>query len=134
MLGRYDVTVSLPVKDIATARNFYIDKLGLMVEKEGPYECTYSSGHVKIQVYVSNQAGSNKGTAATWEVENVEGEVAELQAKGVEFEQDTNSGGPSGNVIHSADGEKAAWFKDPDGNILCLHSGAPSERLDVQLN
>jgi hypothetical protein len=36
--------------------------------------------------------------------------------------------------VHVLDGEKAAWFKDPDGNILCLHSGPRTERLDVQLN
>jgi catechol 2,3-dioxygenase-like lactoylglutathione lyase family enzyme len=134
MLGRYDVSVSLPVKDLATARSFYIDKLGLMVDKESEYESTYSSGHVKIQVYVSSQAGSNKGTAATWEVENIESEVAELRSVGVEFEHDTSSSTPLEGDVHVLDGEKAAWFKDPDGNILCLHSGSRTERLDVQLN
>lgn len=134
MLGRYEVSVSLAVKDLATARSFYKDKLGLMVEKEGEYECTYSSGHVKVQIYVSSEAGSNKGTAATWEVENIEAEVAELRGMGVEFEHYPNSNMPLEGDVYVMDGEKAAWFKDPDGNILCLHSGAPSERLDVQLN
>jgi catechol 2,3-dioxygenase-like lactoylglutathione lyase family enzyme len=134
MLGRYDVSVSLPVKDIAAARSFYISKLGLLVDKESEYESTYSSGHVKIQVYVSSQAGSNKGTAATWEVENIESEVAALRSMGVEFEHDTNSSMELQGDVHIMDGEKAAWFKDPDGNILCLHSGSRAERLDVQLN
>ena len=134
MLGRYEVSVSLAVKDLATARNFYKDKLGLMLEKEGAYEATYSSGHVKVQVYISSEAGSNKGTAATWEVENIEAEVAELRGKGIEFEHYTNSGMEVQDDVHIADGEKAAWFKDPDGNILCLHSGSPSERLDVRLS
>ena len=134
MLGRYEVSVSLAVKDIATARGFYRDKLGLMVEKEGEYECTYSSGHVKVQIYVSNEAGSNKGTAATWEVDNIEGEVADLRSMGVEFEHYANSSMELNGDVYSMDGEKAAWFKDPDGNILCLHSGSPSERLDVHLS
>lgn len=134
MLGRYDVSVSLPVKDLATARSFYIDKLGLMVEKESSDESTYSSGHVKIQVYVSSQAGTNKATAAVWEVENIESEVAELRNLGIEFQHDTSPNTQLEGDIYVDNGEKAAWFADPDGNILCLHSGVRSERLDVQLN
>ena len=134
MLGRYEVSVSLAVKDLATARSFYKDKLGLLVEKEDAYECTYSSGHVKVQIYVSSEACSNKGTAATWEVENIENEVAELRSKGIEFEHYTNSSMQLNGDVYFMDGEKAAWFKDPDGNILCLHSGSRSERLDIRLN
>ncbi|HUB93894.1 MAG TPA: VOC family protein [Verrucomicrobiae bacterium] len=133
MLGRYDVSVSLAVKDIATARSFYIDKLGLMVEKESADEATYSSGHVKLHVYESSQAGSNKATAATWEVENIESEVVELRNLGIEFEHDTNSSTQLEGDIYVDGSEKAAWFKDPDGNVLCLHSGVRSERLDVHL-
>ena len=135
MLGRYNVGVSLAVKDLAAARNFYVDKLGLMVEKENDYESMYSSGHVKLQVYVSSFAGSNKATAAFWEVENIEAEVAQLREKGVVFEHYNDmSGIELQGDVHVMDGEKAAWFKDPDGNILCLHSGARKERLDIQLN
>jgi catechol 2,3-dioxygenase-like lactoylglutathione lyase family enzyme len=134
MLGRYEVGVSLAVKDLATARSFYKDKLGLMVEKEGEYECTYSSGHVKVQIYVSSEAGTNKGTAATWEVDNIEAEVAELRSFGIEFEHYNSSDMQLNGDVHVMDGEKAAWFKDPDGNILCLHSGSPAERMDVHLS
>jgi catechol 2,3-dioxygenase-like lactoylglutathione lyase family enzyme len=134
MLGHYEVSVSLAVKDIMTARNFYKDKLGLLVEKEGLYECTYSSGHVKLQIYVSSEAGTNKGTAATWEVDNIEGEVAELRSKGIEFEHYANSNMELHDDVYSMDGEKAAWFKDPDGNILCLHNGKPLEQMDVRLS
>ena len=134
MLGRYDVSISLPVKNLATARSFYIDKLGLMVEKESADESTYSSGHVMIQVYVSSQAGTNKVTAAMWEVENIESEVAELRNLGIVFEHDTNPDTQMEGDIYVDGDEKAAWFKDPDGNVLCLHSGVRSERLDVQLN
>lgn len=133
MLGRYEVSVSLAVKDIEAARAFYRDKLGLMVEKEGPFECLYSSGHVKVQVYVSSEAGSNKATAATWEVENIEAETEDLRSKGIKFEHYSNADMQLNGDVHYINGEKAAWFKDPDGNILCLHSGAPLDRMDVQL-
>jgi catechol 2,3-dioxygenase-like lactoylglutathione lyase family enzyme len=135
MLGRYNAGVSLAVKDLVAARAFYVDKLGLMVEKENEYESMYSSGHVKIQVYVSSFAGSNKATAAFWEVENIEGEVAELRGKGVVFEHyDDVSDTELEGDVHVMQGEKAAWFKDPDGNILCLHSGTRKEQLDIQLD
>jgi catechol 2,3-dioxygenase-like lactoylglutathione lyase family enzyme len=134
MLGRYDAGVSLAVKNLAAAHDFYVGKLGLLVEKQNIYESMYSSGHVKIQVYESSEAGTNKGTAAFWEVENIEAEVAELRDKGVEFEHYTDiSDMQLQGDVHIMDGEKAAWFKDPDGNILSLHSGSKVERLDIQL-
>lgn len=134
MLGRYEVGVSLAVKDLLTAHEFYGSKLGLTIERESDYERVYSSGHVKVQVYVSSEAGTNKATAAFWEVENIEAEVAELRNKGVEFEHfPANSGMEEKGDVYISNGEKAAWFKDPDGNILNLHSGKKIERLDIQL-
>jgi len=125
MLGRYNAGVSLAVKDMKTAREFYLNKLGLLVEREDEYESVYSSGHVKIQVYVSTSAGNSQVTSAFWEVDNIEAEVAELRGKGVVFEHYTDMQGVQleGDIHVASDGsEKAAWFKDPDGNILSLQS------------
>ena len=74
-------------------------------------------------VYQSRFAGTNHATAAGWRVDDLEATVAELQRRGVRFEQyDEIPGVRRDGVIHRADGVAGAWFKDPDGNILALNS------------
>lgn len=123
MLGRYDAGASLAVKDLEKAAGFYGGVLGLHVDKETEYERVYGSGNSTLQVYVSNFAGTNKATGAYWTVDNVDTEVAELADKGVTFEHYSDMPGVrlQGDV-HVMGDERAAWFKDPDGNILCIHN------------
>ena len=87
----------------------------------------YGEGQPKLQVYVSSFAGTNKATVATWEVEGIGSVVEDLKGKGVVFERyaDMPEVTLEGDV-HVWGDEKAAWFKDPDGNILCLHEHAQS--------
>lgn len=125
MLGKYDVGASLAVKDLEKASGFYGGLLGLRVEKEAEYERVYGSGKSTLQVYVSNFAGSNKATAAFWSVEDVDAEVDELRGNGVEFEHYADMPGVQlKGDVHKMGNERAAWFKDPDGNILCIHNVA----------
>ena len=125
MLGTYDAGASLAVKDLGKAAAFYGGVLGLQVVKENDYERVYSSGKSTLQVYVSTFAGSNKATAAYWTVDDVEAEVGELRGKGVEFERYADMPGVQlQGDVHVMGDEKAAWFKDPDGNILCIHNHA----------
>ncbi len=74
-----------------------------------------------LLVYKSQYAGTNKATAATWTVgSEIEYIVRKLKVKGVVFEHYNLPGMTRKGDIHVADGMKAAWFKDPDGNILSL--------------
>lgn len=123
MLGNFSVYASLAVKDLDVSTGFYGGKLGLHVEKETAHQRVYGSGTSKLQIYVSHYAGSNKATAVFWEVEDVEAEVTALRENGVEFEHYPDMPGVQLNGdVHSMGKEKAAWFKDPDGNILCIHN------------
>jgi catechol 2,3-dioxygenase-like lactoylglutathione lyase family enzyme len=125
MLGDFNVRATIAVSDLARAREFYEGTLGLMVETDNPYEVAYESGDSRISIYVSDHAGTNQATYATWEVDDAETSAKELGAVGVVFEHyDDMDGVKRKGDIHFMDGEKAAWFKDPDGNILCIHSGA----------
>ena len=126
MLGDADVQTMLPVKDFAAAKKFYEGALGLKKVAEMPEGAvTYQCGDGKVTVYVSQYAGTNKGTAAAWSVKDVEKTVQELKGKGVSFEhyddipQMTRKGD-----IHLAGPMKLAWFKDPSGNILGLEGRA----------
>jgi len=119
MLGSNDVVACLAVKDMDAAKKFYGETLGLEAGMETPGGTLYKSGNGGVFVYPSQYAGSNKATAAAWNIEDVAGAVEELKGKGVTFEQypDMPDVKMEGDV-HVMGDLKAAWFKDPDGNIL----------------
>lgn len=123
MLSSATATPTIAVSDLARARQFYEQVLGFQVENEVPEAgvVVYKSGAGRVQVYVSSFAGSNKSTYATWEVEDIKACVEELKSKGVSFEHYADIPGMTlEGDVHVWDNEKAAWFKDPDGNILCV--------------
>jgi catechol 2,3-dioxygenase-like lactoylglutathione lyase family enzyme len=120
MLGDRDAIATAAVKDIATARRFYEDKLGLKpVRAEDHGVITYQTGGSSLLVYTSQFAGTNKATTVTWSVGGDFDEIVQaLRSKGVSFEH--YDGLPEvtrDGDIHRSGGFKLAWFKDPDGNI-----------------
>ena len=123
MLGKANAIPTIAVKNLDTARKFYHDTLGL---KEGRSEdsevLVFTSGDSLINVYRSEFAGTNKATAVTWAVQDVEAEVRDLKAKGVTFEHYNMPGLKLQGDIHVAGSMKVAWFKDPDGNILNIYN------------
>lgn len=119
MLGKNDVCACLAVKDMDAAIKFYAETLGLEKGMESPGGTFFKSGSGGVFVYPSQFAGTNKATTAAWGVEDVESAVEELKAKGVSFEQyDDIPGAKREGDIHTMGELKAAWFRDPDGNIL----------------
>ena len=124
MLGNTDSIATIGVKKIEPARKFYEGTLGLKQTPTGePGVVGYKSGKSSILVYESQYAGTNKATAVTWAVEDLEGVVRDLKAKGVRFEHYDLPGTTRRGDVHGTGKTKAAWFKDPDGNILALVSG-----------
>lgn len=123
MLGDNDAQATIAVKNLTAARKFYEGTLGLKpVHTEGKEAVSYKSGNSQVLVYHSQYAGTNKATAATWMVDDVEGLAKDLKAKGVKFEHYDMPGMTRKGDVHVAGTMKAAWFKDPDGNILALVS------------
>jgi catechol 2,3-dioxygenase-like lactoylglutathione lyase family enzyme len=87
MLGTQDAVATVAVKNLAAAQKFYEGALGLKpIDAEGEEVVVYQSGNSRLNVYRSKYAGTNKATAVTWAVENVEAEVDALKARGVAFE------------------------------------------------
>jgi catechol 2,3-dioxygenase-like lactoylglutathione lyase family enzyme len=120
MLANRNVMASIAVRDINAARKFYGEVLGLpALDSEQAGVLSYQSGTATLIVYVSEFAGTNKATSATWGVgEEFDDILQTLKAKGVAFEHyDLPSLTLAGDA-HVAGGFKGAWFKDPDGNIL----------------
>jgi catechol 2,3-dioxygenase-like lactoylglutathione lyase family enzyme len=116
-----DAVATLGVKDLGAAAKFYEKTLGLgRAGGEDNEAITFESGDTMINVYRSQFAGTNKATALTWAVDNVEDIVRTLKAKGVQFEHyDLPETKREGDIRVSGH-IKIAWFKDPDGNILSL--------------
>lgn len=125
MLGNKDAAANIAVRNLESARKFYEGTLGLkQVRTEGSEVIVFRSGNSTLLVYRSDYAGTNKATTATWTVgEDVEGVARGLKEKGVTFEHYDMPGLTRKGDVHVAGRIKAAWFKDPDGNILCIVSG-----------
>ncbi|HET6940802.1 MAG TPA: VOC family protein [Sphingomicrobium sp.] len=124
MLGKADATPMIAVKDIDRAKQFYQDKLGLKpIQEMGGEFFMLQSGDTTLNVYRSEFAGTNKATALTFDVDDIDSEVRELKDKGIQFEHyDVQGLTPEGD-IYRGEKMKTAWFKDPDGNILSLVEG-----------
>jgi catechol 2,3-dioxygenase-like lactoylglutathione lyase family enzyme len=122
MLGEQPVAATIAVSDMKRARAFYEGVLGLSVSRDLGEAIIYGSGPSAAFVYVSEFAGTNKATSATWGVgDSFDDVVHALRDKGVAFEHydDLPDTSRDGDVHSFADsGMQAVWFKDPDGNIL----------------
>ncbi|HEX3530088.1 MAG TPA: VOC family protein [Thermoanaerobaculia bacterium] len=121
MLGDKDASVMIAVKNQAVAQKFYEGTLGLKKGDAEPGGLTLKSGSTRVFIYESKFAGTNQASAAAWVVDDVDEVVKALKAKGVSFERydDLPQMKREGD-IHVAGDLRAAWFKDPDGNILAL--------------
>ena len=110
-----------PAQDIARARRFYEDKLGFRPQQEiaGGIVYAFANGTAAF-LYLTPNAGTSKASQAFWQVDDVEGEVAALKARGVIFENYDMPGEKSPSGAITAGGAKAAWFKDSEGNIMAL--------------
>ena len=124
MLADKAAMATIAVKDIDAAKNFYGKVLGLKKCKEmGGGVAVYGSGNSTMVVYKSEFAGTNKATSATWGVgDEFESIVKSLKNESVIFEHYNLPGlSRQGDTYVSGD-FKAAWFKDPDGNILHINN------------
>jgi len=124
MLSDKEAIATVAVRDLKAAASFYEGKLGLKVHaREGDQVIGYRTGATRLNVYVSQFAGTNQATAVTWPVGNdLKAIVRELKAKGVVFEHYDMPGLERDGDIHHGGGLRVAWFKDPDGNIFNLAS------------
>jgi catechol 2,3-dioxygenase-like lactoylglutathione lyase family enzyme len=108
MLSNTRVAPTLAVNDLERARRFYEGKLGLVAEAEVAETVRYSCGAGTGLALFEREMEPVDRTVAAFEVDDIEGEVAELRGNGVEVE----------GIVTLPSGVRRAFFKDPDGNIL----------------
>jgi len=118
MLKDNDVYVTIPVANLAETRRFYEDKLGLEVEMENSAGVFYRAGSSRMLLFTSTGKANGSHTQAGWRVNDLAAEVSALQTNGVKFEEYDLPGLKTVNGIADMGGIRAAWFKDPEGNLF----------------
>ncbi|MDQ1741169.1 MAG: hypothetical protein QOE53_2821 [Pseudonocardiales bacterium] len=130
MLNAGTITANIPAADLTRARDFYAAKLGLTpsFEIDGVFLVYKTDGGSTFSVYQTEYAGQAGHTIAQWHVDDVAAEVRDLKAKGVTFEHYDMPDVQWHDDVATLEGVgKAAWFKDSEGNILCVDDGFPGD-------
>ena len=129
MLEGSDVAARLPAQDLERAKAFYAEKLGLRPSEERPGGLRYRCGKGWFALFASSGLPSGNHTQLGWEVEDIEATVTGLRARGVVFEEYDLPGLKTVNGIaqvaghypsRGGVGERAAWFRDSEGNLLAI--------------
>jgi catechol 2,3-dioxygenase-like lactoylglutathione lyase family enzyme len=127
LLAHGSIATRLPAQDLERARGFYADKLGLEPSEERPGGLLYRCAEGAFALFASAGASPGTFTQMAWEVDDIEATVAELRDRGVVFEDVDLPGLRTVDGIAEVDGnypskggrgERAAWFRDSEGNML----------------
>lgn len=125
MLEGAEFVAMLPVADLERSTQWYAEKLGLEPESQDAGAAHYRAGSARFDLYITSYAGTAQHTQAGWMVDDVDRTVAELRGRGVDFEEYDVPGLKTVDGIADLGYERAAWFKDPDGNILSVATASP---------
>jgi len=131
MLNDASVTTLLPVVDMARARAFYEGRLGLEpggFRPDGKF--VYRVGGSTLALFPKAEGTKADHTAISFRVADIVSSIAELKRAGVVFEDYDFPGLKTVDHVCVLGAEKAAWFKDPEGNYLCIHEDLPQASSD----
>ncbi|HZQ69510.1 MAG TPA: VOC family protein [Terriglobales bacterium] len=128
MLVKSNVSTRLPAQDLARAKAFYAEKLGLNPVEERPGGLHYRCAGGSFSIFKSAGGPSGQHTQMAFEVDDIEAVVNCLRRRGVVFEDYDLPGLKTvngiaeipGNYPSRGTGEKGAWFKDSEGNLLAV--------------
>jgi len=128
MLENGRVATRLPAQDLERARRFYSEKLGLEPSEERPGGVLYEVAEGVFALFQSAGASTGEFTQMGWDVDDIDATVASLKERGVVFEEVDVPGlktvdgiaEVAGNYPSKGRGERAAWFRDSEGNLLGL--------------
>lgn len=123
----------VPCQDLDRARRFYRDRLGLEAAEEREGGLRYLCGATEFHLFQSSGSASGTATQMGFEVDDLDRVVADLRARGVEFEEVDVPGFTvegeivtvPGNYPSKGRGERGAFFRDSEGNLLALGQATP---------
>jgi predicted enzyme related to lactoylglutathione lyase len=122
MLNRAPVMTMLPVKEMERAREFYVNKLGLEPEglaADGKF--IVQANGTRFGLIPKPEGTKAEHTAVGFEVDDLEAEIKALKARGVKFHDYDYPNFKTVDHMIVLGTDRAAWFSDTEGNILCLH-------------
>jgi catechol 2,3-dioxygenase-like lactoylglutathione lyase family enzyme len=127
MLKDAEIGAVVPVSDVEQAIEFYGNVLGLEMQERRDdlpqnREAEFRAGDGTLLAYESVGAGQSRHTVAGFRVRDIDGTVAGLRDRGVQFEEYDLPDLKTENGIATVGDVRAAWFRDPDGNILAVES------------
>jgi predicted enzyme related to lactoylglutathione lyase len=123
MISNAQLTPVLPVVDVSRAAGFYRDRLGLKDAGEDPggNHLVQTGSGTLIALMPAEEGAQSAHTVLTFEVEDINNEIKDLGARGVGFYDYDTPDLKTTDHVAVMGAEKAAWFADTEGNILCLH-------------
>jgi catechol 2,3-dioxygenase-like lactoylglutathione lyase family enzyme len=120
MLGSNKIVAFVCTTDSARARAFYEGTLGLLFVNDDGFALVFSGNGTMLRIAKLPELKPAQFTVLGWETNEIENTVAELTRKGVNFEKYAWMSQDELGIWTAPSGDKVAWFKDPDGNILSL--------------
>jgi predicted enzyme related to lactoylglutathione lyase len=120
MLATNDVIAFAATTDLARARTFYEGALGLPIVDETPYACVFNANGTMLRITAVAEVAQPGYTVLGWRVSDISETVTRLGSQGVVFAWYDGMGQDAQGVWTTPNGDRIAWFTDPDGNVLSL--------------
>jgi catechol 2,3-dioxygenase-like lactoylglutathione lyase family enzyme len=121
MLKAMEVVAVLPASDLQRARTFYHDMLDLDPAEQYGDNLVYRGGNgSSFELYETPNAGTAQNTQMCWMTDDLDAEMARLRERGVIFEDYDIPGLTTVNGVATEDNMRTAWFRDSEGNFLCI--------------
>jgi catechol 2,3-dioxygenase-like lactoylglutathione lyase family enzyme len=120
MLSAGKLVGFVPTKDSARSREFYEGKLGFNFVSDDQFALVMQAGESMIRIAKAGKFTPAQYTVMGWEVTDIEAVVKWLNGRGVSFEKYPFVQDQERGIWTTPNGDKVAWFKDPDGNVLSL--------------
>jgi catechol 2,3-dioxygenase-like lactoylglutathione lyase family enzyme len=120
-LGNYNIVGFVTIVDVARAKEFYRDTLGLrLVSEEPPFALVFDANGIMLRLAIGKERAPIQGTVLGWQVPDIRAAVRDLQQAGVRFERYEQMKQDELGIWSAPGGAGVAWFKDPDGNVLSV--------------
>ena len=120
MFNEKPLRVSIPVGDMARAKQFYAEKLGLYLLIEHEFATVFGSPDCQIALVPSEDVARATYSLVTWVVDDIRAQMAALRQTGIEFEEYDFGNLKTVDGVAQFDDDFVAWFKDSEGNLLAL--------------
>jgi catechol 2,3-dioxygenase-like lactoylglutathione lyase family enzyme len=120
MLNSAQIIAFVPITDSKQSRPFYEEVLGLRFVSDDPFALVMNANGVMVRLAKAGKFTPAGFTVMGWKVSAIEEAVSGLEKKGVRFEKFPGLPQDDHGIWTTPGGDKVAWFKDPDGNILSL--------------